>query len=93
MLIYLFYLLPFLILAIYALALPGCSWLPDWSLVFAGGVAQVGVTPKPPKSRDLGGNPHMGIGKGSGMGFGGADPRFGGQSLTRGCKWSSSCAW
>ncbi|NXB10759.1 TM6S2 protein, partial [Cnemophilus loriae] len=40
MLIYLFYLLPFLILAIYGLALPGCSWLPDWSLVFAGAVAQ-----------------------------------------------------
>ncbi|NWY18428.1 TM6S2 protein, partial [Aphelocoma coerulescens] len=40
MLIYLFYLLPFLILAIYALALPGCSWLPDWSLVFAGAVVQ-----------------------------------------------------
>ncbi|XP_068030041.1 transmembrane 6 superfamily member 2 [Anomalospiza imberbis] len=40
MLIYLFYLLPFLLLAIYGLALPGCSWLPDWSLVFAGGVAQ-----------------------------------------------------
>ncbi|XP_057896917.1 transmembrane 6 superfamily member 2 [Melospiza georgiana] len=40
MLIYLFYLLPFLILAIYGLAVPGCSWLPDWSLVFAGAVAQ-----------------------------------------------------
>ncbi|NWS00174.1 TM6S2 protein, partial [Motacilla alba] len=40
MLIYLFYLLPFLLLAIYGLAWPGCSWLPDWSLVFAGGVAQ-----------------------------------------------------
>ncbi|XP_017582994.1 PREDICTED: transmembrane 6 superfamily member 2 [Corvus brachyrhynchos] len=44
MLIYLFYLLPFLILAIYALALPGCSWLPDWSLVFAGAVAQAQFT-------------------------------------------------
>ncbi|XP_058714973.1 transmembrane 6 superfamily member 2 [Poecile atricapillus] len=40
MLIYLFYLLPFLILAIYGLALPACSWLPDWSLVVAGAVAQ-----------------------------------------------------
>ncbi|NWY72305.1 TM6S2 protein, partial [Erithacus rubecula] len=40
MLIYLFYLLPFLLLAIYALAVPGCSWLPDWSLVVAGAVAQ-----------------------------------------------------
>ncbi|NWV12886.1 TM6S2 protein, partial [Ptilonorhynchus violaceus] len=40
MLIYLFYLLPFLILAVYALLLPGRSWLPDWSLVVAGAVAQ-----------------------------------------------------
>uniref|UniRef100_A0A8C3NCB1 Uncharacterized protein n=1 Tax=Geospiza parvula TaxID=87175 RepID=A0A8C3NCB1_GEOPR len=40
MLIYLFYLLPFLLLAIYGLAWPGCSWLPDWSLLFAGAVAQ-----------------------------------------------------
>lgn len=41
MLIYLFYVLPFLCLCIYALLRPGCSWLPDWSLVFAGAVAQV----------------------------------------------------
>ncbi|XP_054031098.1 transmembrane 6 superfamily member 2 [Dryobates pubescens] len=40
MLIYLFYFLPFLFLCIYGLLLPGCSWLPDWSLVFAGAVAQ-----------------------------------------------------
>nr|XP_030112831.3 transmembrane 6 superfamily member 2 [Taeniopygia guttata] len=40
MLIYLFYLLPFLLLAAYGLARPGCSWLPDWSLLVAGGVAQ-----------------------------------------------------
>ncbi|XP_032938044.1 transmembrane 6 superfamily member 2 [Catharus ustulatus] len=40
MLIYLFYLLPFLLLAIYGLAVPGCSWLPDWSLLAAGAVAQ-----------------------------------------------------
>ncbi|NXB52507.1 TM6S2 protein, partial [Leucopsar rothschildi] len=40
MLIYLFYLLPFLLLAIYGLAWPGCSWLPDWSLLVAGAVAQ-----------------------------------------------------
>ncbi|NWH59713.1 TM6S2 protein, partial [Geococcyx californianus] len=40
MLIYLFYVLPFLCLCIYALVLPGCSWLPDWSLVLAGAVAQ-----------------------------------------------------
>lgn len=41
MLIYLFYVLPFFCLCIYGLVLPGCSWLPDWSLVFAGAVAQV----------------------------------------------------
>ncbi|NXH11679.1 TM6S2 protein, partial [Bucco capensis] len=40
MLIYMFYFLPFLCLSIYGLLLPGCSWLPDWSLVFAGAVAQ-----------------------------------------------------
>ncbi|XP_053906108.1 SURP and G-patch domain-containing protein 1 isoform X2 [Cuculus canorus] len=40
MLIYLFYILPFLCLCVYALLLPGCSWLPDWSLVFAGAFAQ-----------------------------------------------------
>ncbi|KAM6107154.1 transmembrane 6 superfamily member 2 [Pterocles gutturalis] len=40
MLIYLFYVLPFFCLCIYGLLLPGCSWLPDWSLVFAGAVAQ-----------------------------------------------------
>ncbi|NWU96386.1 TM6S2 protein, partial [Upupa epops] len=41
MLLYLFYVLPFFCLCIYGLVLPGCSWLPDWSLVFAGAVAQV----------------------------------------------------
>ncbi|XP_071434055.1 transmembrane 6 superfamily member 2 [Pithys albifrons albifrons] len=40
MLIYMFYILPFFILCIYGLVLPGCSWLPDWSLVFAGAMAQ-----------------------------------------------------
>ncbi|XP_074422057.1 transmembrane 6 superfamily member 2 isoform X2 [Larus michahellis] len=40
MLIYLFYVLPFFCLSIYGLVLPGCSWLPDWSLVFAGAIAQ-----------------------------------------------------
>lgn len=40
MLLYLFYLLPFLLLAAYGLALPGCSWLPDWSLLAAGAVLQ-----------------------------------------------------
>ncbi|XP_009993380.1 PREDICTED: hyaluronan and proteoglycan link protein 4 [Chaetura pelagica] len=41
MLIYLFYVLPFFCLCIYGLVLPGCSCLPDWSLVFAGAVAQM----------------------------------------------------
>ncbi|XP_027560616.1 transmembrane 6 superfamily member 2 [Neopelma chrysocephalum] len=40
MLIYMFYALPFFLLCIYGLVVPGCSWLPDWSLVFAGAVAQ-----------------------------------------------------
>ncbi|NXL90992.1 TM6S2 protein, partial [Alectura lathami] len=40
MLIYLFYILPFLCLCIYGLVRPGCSWMPDWSLVVAGAVAQ-----------------------------------------------------
>ncbi|XP_061203191.1 hyaluronan and proteoglycan link protein 4-like isoform X2 [Neopsephotus bourkii] len=41
MLIFMFYVLPFFCLCIYGLVLPGCSWLPDWSLVFAGAVAQM----------------------------------------------------
>lgn len=45
MLIYMFYVLPFFCLCIYGLVLPGCSWLPDWSLVFAGAVAQVRAAP------------------------------------------------
>lgn len=40
MLMYLFYALPFYCLAAYALAFPGCSWLPDWALVFAGAIGQ-----------------------------------------------------
>lgn len=47
MLIYMFYVLPFFCLCIYGLVLPGCSWLPDWSLVFAGAVAQVRAAPPP----------------------------------------------
>jgi hypothetical protein len=41
MLLYLFYVLPFFCLAAYALTVPGCSWLPDWALVFAGAIGQV----------------------------------------------------
>ncbi|XP_054434725.1 transmembrane 6 superfamily member 2 [Pteronotus mesoamericanus] len=40
MLVYMFYALPFYGLAAYALIFPGCSWLPDWALVFAGAIGQ-----------------------------------------------------
>ncbi|NXD14265.1 TM6S2 protein, partial [Nothocercus nigrocapillus] len=40
MLIYLFYVLPFFCLGIYGLLRPGCAWMPDWSLVVAGAMAQ-----------------------------------------------------
>ncbi|XP_048198618.1 transmembrane 6 superfamily member 2 [Perognathus longimembris pacificus] len=40
MLVYLFYFLPFCILAAYALVVPGCNWLPGWAMVFAGAVGQ-----------------------------------------------------
>ena len=41
MLVNMFYVLPFYGLAIYALIFPGCSWLHDWALVFAGAIGQV----------------------------------------------------
>lgn len=41
MLVNMFYVLPFYGLAIYGLIFPGCSWLPDWTLVFAGAIGQV----------------------------------------------------
>ncbi|XP_074060300.1 transmembrane 6 superfamily member 2 [Macrotis lagotis] len=40
MLVFLFYALPFFILAAYSLLRPGCSWIPDWALVFAGAMGQ-----------------------------------------------------
>ncbi|XP_075063785.1 transmembrane 6 superfamily member 2 [Mixophyes fleayi] len=40
MLVYMFYLLPFLCVSIYALLVPGCSWMLDWTIVYAGAVAQ-----------------------------------------------------
>nr|XP_015090480.1 transmembrane 6 superfamily member 2 isoform X2 [Vicugna pacos] len=40
MLVNMFYVLPFYGLAAYALIFPGCSWLPDWTLVFAGAIGQ-----------------------------------------------------
>lgn len=40
MLVYLFYALPLLILLIYGLKTPGCSWMLDWTLFFAGAMIQ-----------------------------------------------------
>ncbi|XP_072262887.1 transmembrane 6 superfamily member 2 [Pyxicephalus adspersus] len=40
MLVNMFYLLPFLCMSIYGLLIPGCFWMLDWTLVFAGAVAQ-----------------------------------------------------
>ncbi|XP_019354526.2 transmembrane 6 superfamily member 2 [Alligator mississippiensis] len=40
MLVYTFYFLPYFGLCIYGLVWPGCTWMPDWALVFAGATAQ-----------------------------------------------------
>ncbi|XP_006639918.1 transmembrane 6 superfamily member 2b [Lepisosteus oculatus] len=40
MLLYLFYGLPMLAVFTYGLVKPGCTWMLDWTLFFAGGVAQ-----------------------------------------------------
>uniref|UniRef100_UPI0037E7933A transmembrane 6 superfamily member 2 n=1 Tax=Semicossyphus pulcher TaxID=241346 RepID=UPI0037E7933A len=40
MLVYLFYALPLLAVFIYGLNTPGCSWMLDWTIVFAGAMAQ-----------------------------------------------------
>ncbi|MBN3285168.1 TM6S2 protein, partial [Polyodon spathula] len=44
MLVYLFYALPLLCLFVYGLLKPGCIWMLDWTLVFAGAVAQAQFT-------------------------------------------------
>lgn len=41
MLHFLFYMLPMLGAFIYGLVVPGCTWMPDWTVFVAGGVAQV----------------------------------------------------
>ncbi|KAM6990432.1 transmembrane 6 superfamily member 2 [Tautogolabrus adspersus] len=40
MLAYLFYALPLLIVFLYGLKTPGCSWMLDWTIFFAGAMAQ-----------------------------------------------------
>lgn len=41
MLVHLFYALPLLTVFIYGLKTPGCSWMLDWTIFFAGAMAQV----------------------------------------------------
>lgn len=41
MLLHLFYALPLLTVLIYGLRTPGCSWMLDWTILFAGAMAQV----------------------------------------------------
>lgn len=51
MLVYLFYALPMLMAFICGLNSPGCSWMLDWTVVFAGAVAQVRhLSPSPQQS-------------------------------------------
>ncbi|CAG07716.1 unnamed protein product, partial [Tetraodon nigroviridis] len=47
MLVYLFYAVPLLTLFVYGLNTPGCSWMLDWTVFFAGAVAQVRPSRRP----------------------------------------------
>ena len=44
MLVYMFYFVPYYVMAIYALIYPGQDWMPDWSYIHAGAAAQVSLS-------------------------------------------------